>query len=426
MDEYYHTEHDSKSTVSILDKINEYDWVANAYIYNSDEELKYSSKYKPIVIKDLEKRNPLAPNKKVNWLRVNQYSRILVEIENKPACYACHNPMIKKLGYAIYDVTIEDSNQYKNISFKFSLIYGVFMVLIIASLVILMHYKSIRKSLNHFHSKIEIINKGALNERLDIPKDKELGELGKKFNEMLDNFQKTQNELLVFHKKELSYNKKLATIGEMAARLAHEIRNPITGIANAIEIIVDEMGVKGNKPILEEIRRQARRVNDAVSSLLIYSRSKDLNLHEQDINELISSLVLFLKSQNHNKEISFNLDLQPEVPTFKFDQEKIENALLNLGLNAIQSIEHSGSVTFQTNYDPLKKVVNLAVEDTGVGIPENTVSEIFTPFYTTRTEGTGLGLAIVKDIVEKHSGEIWVEKNKVKGSIFYISLPLET
>ncbi|MBN1250850.1 MAG: hypothetical protein JXR51_01945 [Bacteroidales bacterium] len=227
------------------------------------------------------------------------------------------------------------------------------------------------------------------------------------------------------HKKELRNNKKLATIGEMAARLAHEIRNPITGIANAIEIIADEMHEEQNKPILEEIKRQANRVNDAVSNLLIYSRSKALNLSENNINELIKSLVFFLENQNHQKEIIFQTKFDSSIPLFNFDHEKIENALLNLGLNAIQSITESGSITYITKYDPIKKKVIIKIEDTGIGISKEILPNIFKPFFTTKTEGTGLGLAIVKDIIEKHYGEIWVKKNIEKGSIFNISLPTE-
>jgi len=136
-------------------------------------------------------------------------------------------------------------------------------------------------------------------------------------------------------------------------------------------------------------------------------------------------LAFFLKNQNHHKKISFQLKLQANIPTFGFDQEKIENVLLNLGLNAIQAINDSGTITFRTNYDSLRKMVIIKIEDTGTGIPKNILPEIFSPFYTTRTEGTGLGLAIVKDIVEKHNGEIWVGKNIGKGSIFNISLPVE-
>ncbi|MCK5535392.1 MAG: hypothetical protein KAI79_01120, partial [Bacteroidales bacterium] len=197
-----------------------------------------------------------------------------------------------------------------------------------------------------------------------------------------------------------------------------------TGIANAIEIIVDGINDEENKPILEEIQRQANRVNGAVSNLLIYSRSSEIEVQERDINELVKSLVFFLQNQNHNKAIYFELNLQDNIPEFNFDHEKLENALLNLGLNAIQAIPNSGTVTYKTSYDASINEVRIAVADTGIGVSEDILPKIFSPFFTTRTEGTGLGLAIVKDIVDKHQGEIWVDNNLEGGSTFVISILL--
>jgi len=211
----------------------------------------------------------------------------------------------------------------------------------------------------------------------------------------------------------------------MSARLAHDIRNPLTGIVNSIEVIAGEMKESPYRPILEEIQRQANRVNNAISNLLKYSRPIELNLRNGNINEIAASLVLFLSSQKTNNRIKFKLELQPGIPNFSFDAEHIENVLLNLGLNAIQAIEKEGQVIFRTNYDEGSGKVIISVQDNGPGIPVEKVPEIFKPFYTTKTEGTGLGLAIAKDIIDKHRGDIWFENIPGNGCIFIISLPLE-
>ncbi len=306
-----------------------------------------------------------------------------------------------------------------------SLIFTVSMVFIIIAFVLFIHYRFVRRSLREFNDTIQDVNKGDLHSRLSIPETKELGKLGKNFNSMLDRFQVAQRELKEFHTKELRSNYKLATIGEMAARLAHEIRNPITGIANAIEIIVNDTNDPENLPILEEIQRQAKRVNDAISDLLKYSRKKDLDLSLYKINKVIKPVVSFLRNQLDNKEIKFELKLMDGIPPLRFDKKQMEDVLLNLGLNAIQAIQEKGMITFQTEFNSNESRLLIYVSDTGKGIPENELSTVFHPFFTTRSEGTGLGLAVVKDTIDKHRGEIWVVNNKGSGCTFTISLPVE-
>jgi signal transduction histidine kinase len=242
---------------------------------------------------------------------------------------------------------------------------------------------------------------------------------------MVSTFEKTQRELQQYHQKELRSSQNLATIGEMSARIAHEIRNPVTGISRALEIIMSDMKDSENIPILEEIQRQANRVNQAISNLLRFSRSKDIQPEPADINLVIKSLVFFLQNQAHDKEIRFNMVLQPETPVLPFDRELIENVLMNLSFNAVESLPGSGTITFRTRYDQLRSRVVISVSDTGPGIPESVGRDIFKPFFTTRTKGTGLGLAISKDIIDKHQGEIWYENNKEGGCVFYIWLPVK-
>ena len=190
-----------------------------------------------------------------------------------------------------------------------------------------------------------------------------------------------------------------------------------------MEIIIADLKEDSNKPILEEIQRQANRVEQAISNLLKYSRSKDIVLQEGEINEVIKSLVFFLKHQAHEKIIRFVMELADNIPTTLFDYELLENVLLNISLNAIKAISEQGMITYKTSFDIEKKMIIISVKDSGAGIPREIGNEIFKPFYTTHTKGTGLGLAISKDIIEKHKGEIWYENNMVTGCTFFISLP---
>jgi len=429
-DQYYFTisQHDGSIIKSMLKNVEKDSDVIKTYLVDSKAKVIYPDNYTSLG-KDTNSFNKLYSQAKdisiKNYLnKPVPYNRVFIRMQNMPSCYSCHNPAQKTLGMIVMDISNYETAGIMDFTKKFSLFYTLSILLAIFLLVAYLHYKYIRKSLNQFRYAINQINKGNLESRLNIPQVRELGNLGKDFNEMLVTFENTQKELQLYHQKELQSSQKLATIGEMSARIAHEIRNPITGIARAMEIIIAEMKDSDNKPILEEIQRQANRVNQAISNMLKFSRSKDIFLAQGDINEVIKSLVFFLKNQAHDKVVNLEMVLQNDLPLIAFDHELIENVLLNLSFNAIQAMPENGTIVFTTVYNPGSKVILILVCDNGSGISAEIGSEIFKPFYTTRTKGTGLGLAISKDIIEKHEGKLWYENNTTGGCTFYISLPV--
>ena len=419
--------HDGRIIKPSLRQLDKNGQVLHSYLIDADGKVLYPSRFNPRDYDSLDLKSCATMPDDIT-LRSFQganvpFSRAVIRLKNRPACYTCHGSSKPILGYIGIDFAMHSPNDTIAFTRQFSAIFTLIMILLVLGFVLVLHYKIVRKSLSEFQQAINVINQGNLSQRITIPKSTELGRLGKSFNEMVGQFQKTQNELQKYHQQEIRNSQKLATIGEMSARLAHEIRNPITGIANAIEIIIEETKDTENKPVLEEIQRQANRVNKAVSNLLNYSRSKDLNPQEADINEIIKSVVFFLENQGINKKINFRVDLGKDIPLFIFDPEQVENVLLNLGLNAMQALGSDGTITYETLWSAAEKMVHIAVRDTGFGIPESNLQDIFKPFYTTRTQGTGLGLAIAKEIIEMHQGEIRVENNSGKGCTFHISLP---
>lgn len=429
--QFYSTieEHNGRIIEVLVQRMENKKQVLNSYIYDGDGELKFSLYSDSVSAVPVSLDKLLTSEEGVTVKSfpsaVPPFSRAFIHMHNSPSCIECHAQEKENLGYLVIDTSMEETEGNMAFIRNSSMLFTLVMVIVIITFVLFMHYRFVRKSLREFNDTIKTVNQGNLQSRLAIPETKELGRLGKNFNSMLDTFQIAQKELQEYHTKELRSNYKLATIGEMSAQLAHEIRNPITGIANAIEIIVNNTKDQENKPILEEIQRQAQRVNDAISSLLKYSGKKELNLTMNSINDLINQLVFFLKNQVQKKEIEFYLDLQDQLPHSRFDSEQMEDVLLNLGLNAIQAIQKAGSITFNTSFNPAENRIYIYVSDTGKGIPSEDLSRVFHPFFTTRNEGTGLGLAIVKDIIDKHEGEVWVENNSDGGCTFIISLPAE-
>jgi signal transduction histidine kinase len=427
--------HDGRLIKPLLKNIGKDNQLFRTYLFDAKGKIKLpenqDSSFNENSLKDSLNFDKLISSEEdifVSTIKTNghPFSRAFLRVRSSQVCLECHGEEEETLGYIVLDFSMQETRE--NIAFtrNYTIFFTIFLLVIILSFVFVLHYKFVKKSLSHFKNSINIINQGDLTERVKIPESKELGQLGKSFNQMIENFQHTQKELFRYHQKEMMDANKLATVGEMAARLAHEVRNPLMGIANSIEIIIGEMQDNPNKPILEEIKRQANRVNIAISNLLKFSRSTDISMSEGNINEIVTNLVFFLRNQKQNKDITFMTTLDTEIPVFGFDTEQIENVLLNLGINAVQAIQDQGTITFVTTFSPDAKMVTIAVEDTGSGVPAEKAPDIFKPFFTTRTEGTGLGLAISKDIIEKHNGKISFENKETGGSIFTITLPTNT
>ena len=429
-DQYYFSikQHDGSIIKSLLKNMEKDKDVLKTYLVNGKAQVTYPDNHNSLDADTGSFTTLFSQDKDITIKTYrtgpNPFNRIFIRMQNTPSCYSCHSPAQKTLGFIVLDLSNHETEKIISYTWIFSFFYTVFLLIAIFALVAYLHYRFIRRSLRYFRGTITMINQGNLDMRLAIPEVKELGNLGKSFNSMLDTFERTQQELFEYHRKELQNSQKLATVGEMSARIAHEIRNPITGIARAMEIIIADPKEEHNKPILEEIQRQANRVEYAISNLLKYSRSKEVTMQAGDINEVIKSMVFFLRHQAHDKTVNFELDLPADTPTMIFDHELMENVLLNLSFNAIKAVPDHGIILYQTSYDPLKKLLLISIRDNGTGIPAEVGANIFKPFFTTHNKGTGLGLAISKDIIEKHKGEIWFWNNQDQGCTFFISLPV--
>jgi signal transduction histidine kinase len=227
---------------------------------------------------------------------------------------------------------------------------------------------------------------------------------------------------------------RLAALGQMAAGLAHEIRNPLGAIKGAAQLLRPAPGAgEGSDPgesaeytsiIVEEVNRLDR----VVSQFLGYARPDRGQRQPLSINEVVHKTLPLLEAEA--KGVRITTQLAPELPQVRADAEQLRQVFLNLGINAIQAMEEGGTLTVTTRVrsgtkrGELATFVEIAFQDTGKGIPEDSVSDIFIPFYTTKQGGTGLGLPICQRIVENHRGSIEVRSQLGVGSIFTVLLPL--
>lgn len=232
------------------------------------------------------------------------------------------------------------------------------------------------------------------------------------------------------HDAEMVHAEHLATLGEIAAGVAHEIRNPLAGIAGAIEIITKDFPKDHpDREVLEDLRQEVRRIEKTLNELLVYARPKPPQFGQTDVKETIARTLQLARQQTGSRKVEFSIQISPALPQFLADAEQLHQVLLNLVLNSIQAIDREGRIAIEARrYDGDGRyaagMVEIAVSDTGPGIPPEHLDRIFRPFYTTKRGGTGLGLSLCRRIIAAHGGTLSAESELNKGSRFVIRIPL--
>jgi hypothetical protein len=265
---------------------------------------------------------------------------------------------------------------------------------------------------------------GNLHVQLKPLKNDDIGDLTQSFNIMVANLRLAKQQIEELHSKELERAGHLASMGELAAGLAHEIKNPIAGIKGALEVITQRTDpADPQKEIFTEILHQTDRIYNIVQDLLSYARPKEVNLKPTDPSECIQRAVHLAQSQTQDKDIRFHFEKSKEEMQILSDESKIQEVFLNLLINSIAAIEEKGEISIGLNQKN-DRWLEIAIRDDGKGIKTEHLTQVFNPFFTTRRRGTGLGLSICKKIIEAHKGSIDVQSEEGKGTVFTIRLPL--
>jgi signal transduction histidine kinase len=225
--------------------------------------------------------------------------------------------------------------------------------------------------------------------------------------------------------KRMVEQQKLASVGQLAAGVAHEINNPLTTILTTAMLLQEDMKIgEPNYEELETIAKETLRCRKIVTSLLDFARQSKPAKAFHDINKVIRESMGLTRKQAAFKDVAFEAVLAEQLPMINIDKDQIQQCLINLALNGIEATDAGGKIRFASRLVPEKEEIEIIVSDTGRGIPESALDRVFEPFFTTRESGTGLGLAITHGIIQQHGGSIQVESKLSEGTTFKIHLSI--
>jgi hypothetical protein len=283
---------------------------------------------------------------------------------------------------------------------------------------------TVRRPMLELQKKIARVQEGDLTVAVNFAaRNDEIGDLGRDFNSMVRQLRESREEIQRLHRTQMSRAEHLATLGELAAGLAHEIRNPLAGIAGVIDIIGRDLPPESPAcAVVAEVKQEALHINRILTDLLETARPKQPNFQREDLTATILHAIMFAREQATTRAIEIVFE-QKTVPLVEHDPSQIHQVLLNMLLNAIQAVAREGRivVTLGSRDD----YASISIADNGPGIPPETLKNIFRPFFTTKGHGTGLGLSLARRIVEDHAGKIEVTSTPGQGTTFVVLLPFE-
>jgi signal transduction histidine kinase len=301
---------------------------------------------------------------------------------------------------------------------------GMGAVMICAALLFVLTYQ-VQRPMVDLQEKMARVGEGDLTASVSFARrNDEIGDLGRNFNQMVKSLKESREEIQRLHRTQMSRAEHLATLGELAAGLAHEIRNPLAGIAGVIEIIGRDLpATSPARAVVKDVRQEIAQINHILSDLLQTARPHPPAIRRSDLNTTVEHAVMLARQQALSKPITIELKKNSSIPEVEHDSDQIHQVLLNLMINSIQAIEGRGKITVELDND--EHWSTIAVTDTGRGIAPEHLPNIFRPFYTTKGNGTGLGLSLARRIVEEHRGHIDVSSLAGQGTRFVVTLPIK-
>ena len=381
---------------------------------------------------------------------------IITPIENQPSCANadCHaHPASQQvLGVLDTNISLAKADTQLAQSTNRMLAYTVAGMIFIGVLSWISVWWVVGKPIKALKKGTERLAHGELGYQLKVGSQDEVGDLARSFNDMSLELHAAHEEVVAWNKtleervehktlelrrahEHMLHAEKMATIGKMAAVVAHEINNPLSGILTYAKLLhkwldrgtLAEEKRQESLQCLDLIAGESRRCGDLVKNLLTFSRTAPMNAEPTDLNVVMDRCVRLIQHQCELGGIQIHSRLEQSLPKVHCDPAQIEQVLLALMMNAVDAMPHGGNLWLQTRAGHSPGHAEIEVRDDGMGIAPEILPQIFEPFLTTKeaSHGVGLGLAISHSIVERHGGRIEVQSVAGKGTSFTVTLPMD-
>ncbi|MFX0208998.1 MAG: cache domain-containing protein, partial [Candidatus Hodarchaeota archaeon] len=270
--------------------------------------------------------------------------------------------------------------------------------------------------------------KGDLDYHVKTMRKDEIAELAETFNLMASSLRERDERLKEYTQQQIMKSERLATLGQLAAGVAHEINNPLGTISIYTQMILDELGKDNDscRESLQVVMKQTNRAGRIVKDLLEFARQSEPEMRPLNINDILRKAIAITTHPAELQNIRLAIKLAPELPDIQGDSDKLQQVFVNIIINAIQAMPEGGELNFNTRITDDSKGIEIEISDTGCGIPQEHLSKLFDPFFSTKStgEGTGLGLSVSLGIVQRHNGTIDVKSKVGEGSTFIVRFPL--
>lgn len=377
---------------------------------------------------------------------------VIEPIENEPRCArsGCHAPVTEQSILGIMDVqmSLEPLDLALADARRRSLWLTIAVMLMVSAGTIAFVYRIVRRPVMKLVEGTQRIAQGDLDTRIDVTSRDELGVLASAFNGMTQDLHKAREEANQWSQqleqkvvektaelgriqRQVLLMEKMASLGKLAATVAHELNNPLGGILNYAKLVervvrdetLDEAGKREVQRYLAAIQQESRRSGDIVRNLLLFARPSQASFAPVHLSQIIERSLLLVHHRMTMASITCEYRPTEQDDLLTCDPDQIQQVLVALLMNAIEAMEDGGTLGLAVT--PTASTIELVVADTGVGIPEDAIGHIFEPFFSTKDKesGVGLGLAVVYGIVQGHHGTIDVTSQPGKGTTFTVHLP---
>jgi signal transduction histidine kinase len=348
-----------------------------------------------------------------------------IHFENR--CAGCHRADEKVIGVLNVDFSLGTLNDEMINSSQFFVLSMLCMITLLTGGISFIIHRFVCQPLRTIADKMAQVEAGDLSAQFTSSRRDEVGRLMLSFDSMVGRLRQANQELNAWHNQQMERVDRLASVGEMSAGIAHEIKNPLAAISGAITVLASDFPEEDpRRSVVSKVLEQIARLDKAATDLLYFGKPGKPSFDLVDTNELLKKTLFFVAQHPEAHNIHQVKEFTRDLPPVWVDEKQLQQVFFNVIINAIQAMKGGGTLLLQTELVDKddRNVVRVLVGDSGPGIPAETLQKIFTPFFTTKTQGTGLGLAICRQLMEQQGGTIDISSRSGNGTRVTLELPV--